>query len=334
MKIQDVLRNETLQTIILLAIMIAGAAAFWFGLRATLRTDHPILAVISTSMLPTLNVGDGIILQGVNASEIKAENIFGDIIVFPSPVEPGKLIVHRAVGKTLGKDGEWSFATKGDNNPGNDTWKIAGNKIIGKVIARIPYYGNVSLFTRTQQGTYLIIIIFAFLILLILVDFIIPSGKEGKDNTSNVERNVEKGKLIEKILEGRVVFLVILNVLLISLAIFSLWSSFTFWQPGADPPQYVAIRGMYSDLQFHEGFKKQYNNVSEAFLSQGFIIYGIDCSVNGVIRPGVPTFSWAQFSILILLIIDAWVLINSIRSKRKMQMDEQSTSMESNELNY
>ncbi len=314
-----------------MAITIAGVAVFWFGLRFALRTDYPLLAVISRSMLPTLNVGDDIIVQGVNPDEIKAENIFGDIIVFPRPGKPEELIVHRAVGRT--PSGE--FITRGDNNDRNDGWRISGNEIIGKVIARIPSVGNTSLFFHTQQGTYLYMIIFLFLILLILIDFIVPSEKEEKDNASKVEKNMEKRKLIERILEGRVVFLGIINVLLISLAIFSLWSSFTFWQPGADPPQYVTIRGMHSDLQFHEDFKAPPDlQFYEAFLSQGFITYKIDCLMNDGKRPGVPTFSFAQFSILILLITDAWMLINLIRSRRKMQKDEESTSVKSSELQY
>jgi signal peptidase I len=302
-----------------MAIIVVGVAVFWFGLRATLRTDHPLLAVISGSMLPTLNVGDYILLQGVNADEIKAENIVGDIIVFPSPTKPGELIVHRAVGK----DHEGYFITRGDNNPTTDGWRIPGNEIIGKVIGRIPYIGNTSLFFHTQQGTYLYIIIFFFMILLILIDFIIPSEKEEKDKASKVEKNVGKRKLIERILEGRVVFLVILNVLLISLAIFSLWSSFTFWQPGADPPQYVTIRGMYADLQFHEHFKAPSDLQShDAVLHQSLITYKIDCLVNGVMRPGVSTVSWTQFLILLLLVIDAWMLIDSMWSRRNTETDE------------
>ena len=326
--LKKIWKNEYFQTAVMIILTVVIAFAFFFGLQMVLKSQYPILAVASTSMLPTLNVGDDIIVLGVNPDEIKAENIVGDIIVFPRPGNREELIVHRAVGKNLENDGEWYFTTKGDKNTGNDPWKIPGNEIVGKVIARIPYLGNTSLFTHTQQGTTVIMIICFFLILLILIDFIIPSEKEEKDNASKAEKNTEKRKLIKKILEGRVVFLVILNVLLIGLAIFSLWSSFTFWQPGAYGPQDVTIRGMYPDLQFHEGFG------NEGFLSQGFITYKIDCWVNGVMRPGVPTFSWAQLSILILFIIDAWTFISPIRLSRKMQKDEQSTSAESNESKY
>lgn len=320
--LRQVWKNEYFQTAVMIVLTVVIAFGFFFGLQTVFKSQYPILAVASTSMLPTLNVGDDIIVLGVNADEIRAEKIVGDIIVFPRPGNPGELIVHRAVGKTLKNDGQWHFTTKGDNNRGNDPWEIPGNKIVGKVIARIPYLGNTSLFTHTQQGTTVIMVICFFLILLILIDFIIPSEKEQKENTSKAEKNMENRKLTEKILEGRVVFLVFLNVLLVGFAVFSLWSSFTFGQPGAYPPQDVTIRGMYPDLQFHESF-------NEGFLSLGFITYTIDCLVNGVMRPGVPTFSWAQLSILIPLIIDAWMLINPIKLRRKIQ-DEHSTSAESN----
>jgi len=91
-------------------------------------------------------------------------------------------------------------------------------------------------------------------------------------------------------------------VLIIGFMIFNLFGSFTFWQIGKEPsPGYVTIYGMFSDLHFHEIY------VSKAILSNGFLTYKIDSQVSGGIRPGVPTFSWMQVSILILVFLNLWM---------------------------
>ncbi len=55
---------------IIAAIVIV--VAIWFALRLILNTSYPIDAVPSCSMLPVLQRGDMIVLQGVNPSNIKA----------------------------------------------------------------------------------------------------------------------------------------------------------------------------------------------------------------------------------------------------------------------
>ena len=47
----------------------------WFAMKAILHTNYPIDAVPSCSMLPALQRGDLIVLQGVNASGIKAPQV-------------------------------------------------------------------------------------------------------------------------------------------------------------------------------------------------------------------------------------------------------------------
>ncbi len=58
---------------ILAAIIVV--VAFWFALRAVLHTSNPIDAVPSCSMLPALQRGDMILLQGANASTIRAPEV-------------------------------------------------------------------------------------------------------------------------------------------------------------------------------------------------------------------------------------------------------------------
>lgn len=127
------------------AYMVAGvvlALIVYTSLGYTLNTSDPIVTVVSQSMHPALERGDMLVLQGVPTSELRA-GPGGDIIVYVCPAsEPrcpqgNKLIVHRIY--AINQDG--TFTSKGDNNPGPDTWRIEPSWIRGKMILRIPYLG-------------------------------------------------------------------------------------------------------------------------------------------------------------------------------------------------
>ena len=291
-------KNEYFQKAIMIILMVVIVFGFCYGSQLVLNTQYPALAVVSTSMLPTLNVGDVIIVQGLPVTQIKANYTTGDIVVFRSPYEPDKRIVHRAV-KIENTSNGYLVTTVGDNVGGQkdqfSPWPAS--LLIGKVIARIPYVGNFPLFMNALGNFYYFIIVIIIVINILLLFFDTDEKKK-----SIKEEPHEKRKLFGK-LDIDIVFFLILNVLLIGFTIFNLFGKFTFWQIGAEPPQNVTIRGLYSDLQYQASFRY----VSEAFLSQGFLTYQIDCSVNGAIRPGVPTFSWMQVSIVFLLILDFWM---------------------------
>jgi signal peptidase I len=292
--------------------MVVIVFGFWFGSQLVLRTQYPALAVVSTSMVPTLNVGDVIIVQGVPASEIRANYSTGDIVVFRDPNRPDYRIVHRAVKIEYNTDGYYIITTHGDNNPPSAEERFHEQFLIGKVIARLPYVGNFALFVNALGNFYYFLIIIIIVINIILSLFY-DSDAEKKAQEAKTPRKERKlfGKLSMEML-----LLIILNALLIGIIVFNLFGSFAFWQIGAEPPQYVTMRGMYSDLSYQANYeipKHTYNNVSDAYLSQGIMTYQIDCLVSGNVRTGVTTFSWAQFSILILILLDFWIVAKHVQ---------------------
>jgi len=177
-KLKDIFKNDYVKTAILLLIIIISVFAFWFGLRTALATEFPLCGVASGSMIPTLQVGDLIIVQGVlNASNIEAASkdapnpgdITGDIIVFYNPAKPYKdpndLIVHRAINKTS-KDGKLYFKTQGDANPGPDSREVPEDYVVGKVVFfRIPLVGFITFLMRTPAA---ILVVLPPLILLVI----------------------------------------------------------------------------------------------------------------------------------------------------------------------
>ncbi len=138
--------RKTIKELITLFIMILVAYALTEGIQIAakhaLNVDMPFVVVASNSMSPTLNVGDLLIIQGVNPKELKV----GDIIIFkpPNPYWKGIPWVHRIVEiKNIGN--ELRFRTKGDANIYPDPFWISHKNIIGKVLYKIPYIGLVSL---------------------------------------------------------------------------------------------------------------------------------------------------------------------------------------------
>jgi signal peptidase len=197
LKLKKLLKNEWVRTGIMLVIVIIAFFSFWYGIRFALATDYPLLAVASGSMVPTLNVGDLIVVHGVsNFSTIYAHPFNGDIIIFHTYLLGGpnlmggedELIVHRAINKTLRSDGHWYFDTEGDHNRdyggGPDPWDAPpyghGNGVpdyyvVGKVVGDIPYIGGIPLFIRTSTGIMTVVIL---IILVLFVEMAYSSFKE------------------------------------------------------------------------------------------------------------------------------------------------------------
>lgn len=186
-KLTKLLKNSYVKTILLGVILLGAVFAFWFGLRLGLRTDYPLLAVASGSMTPTLNVGDLIIVQGVpNYNDLYAAPApDGTIIVFHKPSDTEELIVHRTINK-VDENGTWFFQTKGDNNLTPDFWVgdgtnpnglISQRLLVGKVVAVVPWVGNVPLFIRTPSGLLLIILLF---LVILFIEYVPVLSKKAK----------------------------------------------------------------------------------------------------------------------------------------------------------
>ena len=97
--------------------------------------------IVTPSMVPTINVNDGIVIKRVNHD---GYNI-GDIISFDSSdlVFNGLTVTHRIVDKEIISNDKSFYTTKGDNNYINDPSKVSTDSIYGKVILIIPKMGYI-----------------------------------------------------------------------------------------------------------------------------------------------------------------------------------------------
>jgi signal peptidase len=117
-------------------VALSGPTVFMFVMQRSLNTPYPFETVQTGSMVPTLNVGDLIVVQGIPFSEVKNS----DIIVFHSPYDYTTLIVHRVVAIQTAQ-AQVYFSTKGDANGGPDPWQVLGSDFVGKVVSVYPGVG-------------------------------------------------------------------------------------------------------------------------------------------------------------------------------------------------
>lgn len=168
-RLPEILKNDFIKTTMLFLISLVCVGLFWITLMSILRTPYPLEAVVSGSMIPTLQVGDLIVVQGVkNATKIQVARVTGDIIVFRKPPNKEQFIVHRAVDK-IERDGQIFFITRGDNNPVDDAIPVPSNHLLGKVVGRIPLLGYLKIYFGTPTGTMLLLVL---IVLLLIVDYI------------------------------------------------------------------------------------------------------------------------------------------------------------------
>jgi len=152
-------KNPAAKAILLILVLFAATYGSVEVLRIVLHTESPLMVVSSESMVPTLNVGDIILVRGIDPTAITV----GTIIIFHSPYDYRMPIVHRV--RAITREGNsFYFETKGDNNPGPDGWKVPDSNLMGAYVAKLPYVGLISLELRGPLGITLIILLIALIV--------------------------------------------------------------------------------------------------------------------------------------------------------------------------
>ena len=187
-------KNELAKTALLIVLIVCISQGSFIASAFALNTypEYPVMVVVSGSMIPTLEIGDLIIVRGVDPREITV----GTIIVFYDPTNykqlldinvltatGARLIVHRVYGLEQEGD-EIYFKTKGDHNPMPDPWTVPANYVVGVVIARVPYVGIVVMKLREPFGRGVIIIL---ILVLVIYMFIEAGGKQRKGKSAPVQ---------------------------------------------------------------------------------------------------------------------------------------------------
>ncbi len=156
-------RGALVYVLIVVGIVIGTQFLLDVGLGSS-----PVYVVVSRSMVPTLEVGDLVVVQKVPFSDVHV----GDVIVYARPSSTGSTctsedIVHRVVAVTL-----QGLITQGDDratNPAPDepgSWPpVSANCLKGRVILAVPYLGLVSMTVPYPYNYALVLLILLFVFL-------------------------------------------------------------------------------------------------------------------------------------------------------------------------
>lgn len=97
---------------------------------------YQALVIATGSMIPTINIGDVVIVDKIEGDELKQLEL-GEVIAYR---KNNIVICHRIVDKIESGD-EVFYETKGDNNPSEDQLLVEESQIVGLVKFKISYIG-------------------------------------------------------------------------------------------------------------------------------------------------------------------------------------------------
>lgn len=145
--------------------------------RAVRVFGKSVLKVVTGSMEPSIHVDDYIVVEKINASDVKKD----DIISFYSEEEDikGLLVTHRVI--SVNEDG--TFTTKGDANSTTDRLSIRPDQLCGKYVGRAKFFNWVKSFASAKK----------LLMLLVIIPLLAISLYEVK-SLAKVMKQVEKEK--------------------------------------------------------------------------------------------------------------------------------------------
>lgn len=102
------------------------------------------LVVRSGSMVPTYHVGDIVFVEQVHADELRP----GEVVSLAYYPEYGESLTHR-VRSVQRVDGDVQVETRGDANDTSETWTVAPDAMVGRVVGRVPAVGAPATMVRT-----------------------------------------------------------------------------------------------------------------------------------------------------------------------------------------
>lgn len=161
--------------IVLAAIVLLEAAVFL----PKLFSIRP-LAVLSGSMEPAYPVGSMVYVGKTDAADIQV----GDVITFYMAGDT--LITHRVVSKDEEAGG---FTTKGDANNTEDGGLVPYDKVVGRVLLRIPYLGYVSSYLSSRSGNIIVITLIIVTLIFSFLPGLFKEGDKGKEEGAEKDRS-------------------------------------------------------------------------------------------------------------------------------------------------
>lgn len=191
-KVLRIIKNTVLGIlIVVLTIVLITSMISKFSGNTPSLFGFSLFRVSSGSMAPELEVGDVILVQGCDGSQVEMNDIV--TYVATSGEMSGKLITHRVVKAPYSEGGETYLVTKGDANAISDE-PIKADQIEGKMLFKVGVLNYLFDFFVTPWGllTIIALVILAFFNeIILLFKAIFGIGFED-DHKETVEEIIER----------------------------------------------------------------------------------------------------------------------------------------------
>ncbi len=148
--------------------------------------------IISTSMIPNINVYDAVLTARVQTEQIHVD----DIITFISKeIETrGTPITHRVIGIVYDSEDKTKvlgYRTKGDHNNTADFALIRPEEVLGKVYLRIPKLGYIQIIMTKPIGWLLLVVVPCICIIFSDIIQLLRKNNSKKQNSVVQEKNMK-----------------------------------------------------------------------------------------------------------------------------------------------
>ncbi len=208
LSVKKIYKKESLKIIIAAALVVTAILGFFFLMQLALNTQTPFLILESNSMCisegvncdgwnhafeETLHLGDLLIIQGVNPTDLNSNYPNSDIIVFKDQMG-GNFIVHRIISEQIINNTNY-FKTKGDGT-GPIVWPnvpdyfddiptslgVPQDQVLGRIVIRIPWVGGIAVFLKNNPWSIIVVIV---LILILAIGKIVATSTKKKSKLHN-----------------------------------------------------------------------------------------------------------------------------------------------------
>ena len=133
--------------------IIGGVGLLLAGLTIPALFGFHNFVVLSSSMEPTIHVGDLVVDQEISPLDARV----GDIVTFPDPESPSRLITHRI--RTIRIAGDVArLTTKGDASNGVQRWSIRTDGRIGRAVVHLWKLGWLLVWFTNRWGRMLLVV--------------------------------------------------------------------------------------------------------------------------------------------------------------------------------
>ena len=196
-------RAATIFVSIILWAVILLAALFAFTTLATKDNNQVAslagftpLSVVSDSMAPTFNAGDLIIIKKCDPATL----VEGDIVTFHTIINNEFALNTHRIDEIQTMGDVRSYVTKGDNNAIADIHMISDGDIVGKYVAKLPYFGKVVQFLSSSAGFLLVIVLPLLLFFIYQVYHLITVSIDLKKALAveNIQENAQTDSILEE----------------------------------------------------------------------------------------------------------------------------------------